>query len=75
MGNIMERDSFGEFKQLFLKMVDDVEKLRDEQVNMKISQAVLKVKIAFWGAVGATIATGLFNLIVWLMRDVLKGKI
>lgn len=71
MANGNGRDSFGEFKQLFLKMVDDVEKLRDSQVQMKIDQAVIKVKIAFWGAVGATIATGLFNAVIWVTREFL----
>jgi hypothetical protein len=64
-----EKGGWTEFRQLFLKTMTDFDKLREEVIQLKIEQAVIKFKLFMWGAVGASVATGLFNLALWLLRD------
>ena len=64
-----EKNGWGEFRQLFLKTIDDFDKLREDVVQLKIGQAVVQVKIFVWGAVGATIGTGVFNLLIWVIKE------
>jgi hypothetical protein len=63
-----DKGGWGEFKQLFLRTLDDFDKLRDDVVQLKIEQAVIKVKLFLWGAAGASMATALFNFLIWFIN-------
>lgn len=58
------KNGWAEFRQLFLKTVEDFDKLRNEVVQLKIDIAVIKVKLFMWGAIGAMVGTGLFNFVI-----------
>lgn len=63
----LEKDGWDEFRQLFLKTVTDFEKLKDDVVQLRIEQAIIKFKLFMWGALGAAVGTGLLNLVIWLI--------
>ena len=62
-----EKNGWAEFRQLFLKTVGELDKVKEDVVNIKIEIAVIKFKLFMWGAIGACVGTGAFNLFIWLI--------
>jgi hypothetical protein len=64
-----EKNGWGEFRQLFLKAMDDFDKIKEDVIQLKIDQAVIKFKLFMWGAIGATLGTAMFNLAIWVIKE------
>lgn len=70
----MPTNGWQEYSQYVLNSIKELKDLREQVTGFRIELAVLKVKVALWGAVGGIIGTALGTLIIQLLIAWIKNK-
>lgn len=56
-----------------LASIREIKELRETVTQFRVELAVLKIKVAFWGAAGAIVGTAIGTLGVQMVLHVIKG--
>jgi hypothetical protein len=70
----MPDNGWQEYSQYVLNSLKELKELREQVVGFRIELAVLKVKVALWGAVGGVFGTALGTLIIQLLLTWYKSR-
>ena len=70
----MPTNGWQEYSQYVLNSIKELKELREQVTGFRIELAVLKVKVALWGAVGGVVGTALGTLIIQLLLAYFKSK-
>jgi len=71
--NSASGEGWVQWSKYVLTSINEIKELRDVVAQFRVELAVLKIKVAFWGAIGGLIGTGLGTLIIQLFLQHLKG--
>jgi hypothetical protein len=65
-------NGWGQWSQYVLASIKEIKELREEVTKFRVELAVLKIKVAFWGGVGAVAGTAVGTLLVHMIKEGLK---
>ena len=63
-----KKELFLWMRETLLEMKTDMSECHKELTAMQVEMAVLKVKVGFYGFVGAALATGVLNVLIKAIR-------
>lgn len=55
-----------------LASIKEIKELREEVTKFRVELAVLKIKVAFWGAVGAIVGTAVGTVAIQMLLHMIK---
>lgn len=61
-----------QWSRYVLASIKEIKDLREEVTKFRVELAVLKIKVAFWGGVGAVVGTAVGTLIVQVVLHLFK---
>jgi len=61
-----------EYSKYVLNSIQEIKELRDVVNGFRVELAVLKIKVALWGAIGGIVGTALGTLAIQLILHYLK---
>ena len=61
-----------QWSKYVLASVKEIKELREVVTQFRVELAVIKIKVAFWGAVGAIVGTGIGTLGVQIVLHMIK---
>ena len=75
MATQQQDDGWKEWSQYVRLGLNDlkekIEKLQEKYEKINLEVSIIKIKVAIWGGVGATVATGLWHILTALFK--MKG--
>jgi hypothetical protein len=63
-----------QWSKYVLASIQEIKELREVVNQFRVELAVLKIKVALWGAVGAVLGTGLATLVIQVIMQALKNR-
>lgn len=67
-------DGWAQWSRYVLASIKEIKELREVVSQFRVELAVLKIKVAFWGAVGAVLGTTIGTVVIQLFLFYVKGK-
>lgn len=67
-------EGWAQWSRYVLASIREIKELRDVVNQFRVELAVLKIKVAFWGAVGGIVGTALGTLIIQIILHTLKER-
>jgi hypothetical protein len=74
MANNELSGGWAEWSRYVLASIKEIKELREEVSKFRVELAVLKIKVAFWGAVGAILGTAIGTIAIQLILYGLRTK-
>lgn len=62
-----------QWSRYVLASIKEIKELREEVTKFRVELAVLKIKVAFWGAVGAILGTAIGTVTIQIILHMMKG--
>jgi hypothetical protein len=73
--NNIDTNGWPQWSRYVLTSIKEIKELRDVVNQFRVELAVLRIKVAFWGAVGAILGTTLGTLVIQIILHVIKDKV
>jgi hypothetical protein len=70
--NGIDTNGWPQWSKYVLTSIKEIKELREVVNQFRVELAVLRIKVAFWGAVGAVLGTALGTLIIQIILHVIK---